>query len=131
MYDIKALYEASSVQEAIELLTAHPEAKIIAGGSDVLIKIREGRMAGCELVSIYGIDELRGLEKTHFRKAEFALPNKFSQSFPERQHRPSSCHGDHGVRFLPEQGPDGLRGTIIDGRSVRYKRFHASLTSFP
>ncbi len=61
MYDIKALYEASSVQEAIELLTAHPEAKIIAGGSDVLIKIREGRMAGCELVSIYGIDELRGI----------------------------------------------------------------------
>ena len=61
MYDIKALYEASSVQEAIELLTVHPEAKIIAGGSDVLIKIREGRMAGCELVSIYGIDELRGI----------------------------------------------------------------------
>ncbi len=61
MYDIKAIYEASSVQEAIELLTAHPEAKIIAGGSDVLIKIREGRMAGCELVSIYGIDELRGI----------------------------------------------------------------------
>ena len=61
MYDIKALYEASSVQEAIELLTAHPEAHIIAGGSDVLIKIREGRMAGVELVSIYGIDELRGI----------------------------------------------------------------------
>ena len=61
MYDIKAIYEASSVQEAIELLTAHPDAKIIAGGSDVLIKIREGRMAGCELVSIYGIDELRGI----------------------------------------------------------------------
>ena len=61
MYDIKALYEASSVQEAIELLTAHPEAHIIAGGSDVLIKIRDGKMAGCELVSIYGIDELRGI----------------------------------------------------------------------
>lgn len=61
MYDIKALYEASSVQEAIELLTAHPAAVIIAGGSDVLIKIREGRLAGCELVSIYGIDELRGI----------------------------------------------------------------------
>ncbi len=61
MYDIKALYEASSVQEAIELLTEHPEAHIIAGGSDVLIKIREGRLAGCELVSIYGIDELRGI----------------------------------------------------------------------
>ncbi|MCR4907906.1 MAG: xanthine dehydrogenase FAD-binding subunit XdhB [Lachnospiraceae bacterium] len=61
MYDIKALYEAKSVENAIELMKEHPEAKIIAGGSDVLIKIREGKMAGCELVSIYGLDELRGV----------------------------------------------------------------------
>jgi len=61
MYDIKALYEAASVDDAIALLTAHPEAKIIAGGSDVLIKLREGKLAGCELVSIYKIDALRGI----------------------------------------------------------------------
>ena len=61
MYDIKALYGATSVPHAIELLLAHPEAKIIAGGSDVLVQMREGRLAGCELVSIYGLDELRGV----------------------------------------------------------------------
>ncbi|MBQ6376166.1 MAG: xanthine dehydrogenase FAD-binding subunit XdhB [Lachnospiraceae bacterium] len=61
MYDIKKLYEAESVQDAIRLLTEHPEAHIIAGGSDVLIKIRAGKLAGCELVSIYGLDELRGV----------------------------------------------------------------------
>ena len=64
MYDIKALYEAKSVPNAIELLLEHPNAVIIAGGSDVLIKIREGKLAGCELVSIYGLDELRGVTKT-------------------------------------------------------------------
>ena len=61
MYDIKALYEAESVQHAIELLQEHPEAQIIAGGSDVLVQIREGRRAGVELVSIYMLDELRGV----------------------------------------------------------------------
>ena len=61
MYDIKALYEAESVGNAIELLAAHPEAKVIAGGSDVLIKMREGKLAGATLVSIYGLDELRGV----------------------------------------------------------------------
>ena len=61
MYDIKALYEATSVKDAIALLQAHPVAHIIAGGSDVLIKMREGKLAGCELVSIYGLDELRGV----------------------------------------------------------------------
>ena len=30
MYDMKALYEATSVQNAIELRLAHPEAQIIA-----------------------------------------------------------------------------------------------------
>ena len=61
MYDIKALYEAGSVAEAIRLLLEHPQAQIIAGGSDVLVQIREGRRAGAELVSIYGIDALRGV----------------------------------------------------------------------
>ena len=46
MYDIKALYEAESVQDAIRLLQEHPEAQILAGGSDVLVQIREGRRAG-------------------------------------------------------------------------------------
>lgn len=61
MYDMKALYEASGVSDAITLLTAHPQAKIIAGGSDVLIQMREGKLAGVELISIYKLDELRGV----------------------------------------------------------------------
>ena len=61
MYDIKAIYEANNVKEAIQLLEEHKEAQIIAGGSDVLIQIREGKRAGVTLVSIYGIDEIRGV----------------------------------------------------------------------
>ena len=37
MYDMKELYEAFSVQEAVQFRLAHPEAQIIAGGSDVLV----------------------------------------------------------------------------------------------
>jgi xanthine dehydrogenase FAD-binding subunit len=59
MYDIENLYEAKSVGDAVKLLTGHPDARIIAGGSDVLLKIRRGDLAGCDLVSIYGLDELR------------------------------------------------------------------------
>ncbi len=61
MYDMKALYEAQSVQDAIRLRLEHPEAQIIAGGSDVLVQMREGRRAGKELISIYMLDELRGV----------------------------------------------------------------------
>jgi xanthine dehydrogenase FAD-binding subunit len=61
VYDIKELYEARSVQDAIRLRLEHPEAQIIAGGSDVLVQIRGGRRAGKELISIYAIDEMRGV----------------------------------------------------------------------
>ncbi len=61
MYDFEAVYEATSVQNAIELLAAHPEAKILAGGSDILIQTREGKLAGCSVVSIFKVDELRGV----------------------------------------------------------------------
>ena len=44
MYDMKALYEAESVENAVALRLEHPEAQIIAGG-----------------ISIYGLDELRGV----------------------------------------------------------------------
>jgi len=61
MYDIEKLYLAKSVPDAIAALTADPDAVIISGGSDVLIKIREGKLAGCSLVSIHGIRELNGV----------------------------------------------------------------------
>lgn len=61
MYDMKALYQAKSVSDAVALRLAHPEAQIIAGGSDVLVQMREGKRAGAELISIYGLDELRGV----------------------------------------------------------------------
>ena len=64
MYDFDELYEAENPAQAVELLCLYPQAKIIAGGSDVLIEIREGKLSGCTLVSIQKIDELRGVSLT-------------------------------------------------------------------
>jgi xanthine dehydrogenase FAD-binding subunit len=61
MYDIENIYQATSVKDAIDHLASEPKSIIIAGGSDVLISIRHGKLAGCSLVSIYGLDELRGV----------------------------------------------------------------------
>lgn len=61
MYDMKAYYESASVEDAVRLRIEHPEAHIIAGGSDVLVQMREGKRAGVELISIYMLDELRGV----------------------------------------------------------------------
>ena len=62
MCDIQSIYQATSVDDAIRALQADPSAIVIAGGTDVLIKIREGKLAGCSLVSIHNLtDELSGV----------------------------------------------------------------------
>lgn len=61
MYDIGKFYQAADVEDAVRALVEDPEAVVISGGSDVLIKIREGKLAGCSLVSIHGIKALKGI----------------------------------------------------------------------
>ena len=61
MYDMSALYQAENVQDAIRLRLEHPEAQIIAGGTDVLVQMREGKRAGKALISIQGCREMRGV----------------------------------------------------------------------
>lgn len=61
MYDIEKFYQAKDIKDAVRALSEDPEAVVISGGSDVLIKIREGKLAGCSLVSIHGIKELEGI----------------------------------------------------------------------
>lgn len=62
MFDIKSFYEAKSVEDAVAALSADPDSEVISGGTDVLIRVREGKDAGKGLVSIHNIPELKGVE---------------------------------------------------------------------
>lgn len=64
MYDIKSYFNAQSIDEAVQALAANPSATIIAGGSDVLIRIRDGKKPQAELVCIRSIPELYGVSET-------------------------------------------------------------------
>lgn len=52
MFDIASYYEAPSAEDAVEYLAQRPEALIISGGTDVLIRLREGRIHRASLVGI-------------------------------------------------------------------------------
>ena len=64
MYDIDKYYQAVSIADAVRALHEDERAILISGGTDVLIQIREGKLAGCSLVSIHGIEELMGVSQT-------------------------------------------------------------------
>lgn len=61
MYDIIGFYAAKSVADAVRALSAQSDAILIAGGTDVLISVREGKLSGRPLVSIHGLPELTGV----------------------------------------------------------------------
>ncbi len=63
MFDINAIHKAVTVDEAISLLKDNPGARPIAGGTDILIKLRDGKQGFSELVDINGLSELRCIKK--------------------------------------------------------------------
>lgn len=63
MYDIKSFYQANSVQDAIHALSTSETAVLISGGTDVLVKLRDGMYADCALVSIHHLPELIGVQR--------------------------------------------------------------------
>ena len=58
MFNFKSYVKAGSIQEAIRFLEQNPEARLIAGGTDVLVKLHKGKEHFSHLVDIHGIAEL-------------------------------------------------------------------------
>lgn len=63
MYNFNRYYEAETVYEAMSLLAGNPHVTVIAGGTDVLLKIQAGKIPGIELLSIRKIKSLANIDK--------------------------------------------------------------------
>lgn len=59
MFDIKSHHKADTVDEAIRLLSQNPDAVPIAGGTDVLVRLRQGNPEYRHLVDIHDVAELK------------------------------------------------------------------------
>jgi xanthine dehydrogenase FAD-binding subunit len=64
MYDFESYTKAESVPDAIRLLQENPKARLIAGGTDVLIDLHEGKDEFQHLVDIHDVLELRQITLT-------------------------------------------------------------------
>ncbi|MBN2489923.1 MAG: xanthine dehydrogenase family protein subunit M [Planctomycetes bacterium] len=59
------LEEAPTLEEAADALARHaPDVRVLAGGTDLLVDLKTGRVAVGHLVSIRRIEALRGIEET-------------------------------------------------------------------
>lgn len=65
MFDIVNVEKPETIEAALEMLSRNPNLKIIAGGTDVLIHMRNGSLEEAELLSlrsVAGLNEIRVLE---------------------------------------------------------------------
>ncbi len=58
------VYTATTLDEALELRAAHPEATVLAGGTDVMVFIEGGALAPESVLNIWGCQGLSGIEQT-------------------------------------------------------------------
>jgi carbon-monoxide dehydrogenase medium subunit len=59
------VHEASTLEEAAALLGRHgPDARLLAGGTDLLVDLRTGRVKARHAISISAIDELHGVTRS-------------------------------------------------------------------
>jgi len=59
MFPIKNYLKASSVKEAVDMLVANPNSCPIAGGTDILIRLHEGKSGYESLIDIHDLEELK------------------------------------------------------------------------
>ncbi|MDZ7673034.1 MAG: xanthine dehydrogenase family protein subunit M [Halanaerobiales bacterium] len=55
--------KAENLEEVFELLDKNDDAQIIAGGTDLLVKLREAKSSPETLIDIKGLEELKGIKK--------------------------------------------------------------------
>jgi xanthine dehydrogenase FAD-binding subunit len=59
MFPIKSYEKARSIEHAVALLKANEKARLLAGGTDVLIKLRDGKQTYQHLVDIHDLKDLK------------------------------------------------------------------------
>jgi len=61
----RTYFEPANVDEALGVLAEHPDADLVAGGTDIVVAARQGRRPlGDTLVAIHLLDDLRGIAET-------------------------------------------------------------------
>jgi len=83
MYDIIGYYEAETVSEATALLAENPNLRLIAGGTDVLLKMHGGQIEDAELLSLRKIKSLESIRKAEDGTIVIGAMATFTQVFKD------------------------------------------------
>ena len=118
MFDLKKHIKASSVEKAIVFLIENPDAKLIAGGTDVLIKLRDGKPGFSELVDIHDLKELKSIrqdEKNNILIGSGVTFVDIIQSDIINNHLPMFCEAAQSVGGPQIRNIATIGGNVCNG----------------
>lgn len=81
MFNIRGIAEPKTVEEALDILDKNSDLTIISGGTDVLVKLHEGRMDDLNLISIKELNELEGISMLDNGDIEIGSKVTFTELF--------------------------------------------------
>lgn len=81
MYDITGYHEATSLQDVFKIITEDPKARLVAGGTDVLVKSRERKkdFVDTQFIGITRIDEMKGIHLDEDGTLNIGALNSFTE----------------------------------------------------
>ncbi len=118
MFDLKKHIKANSIDHAITLLIENPGAKLIAGGTDILIKLREGKKGFSEFVDIHDLEELKTIElddETNILIGSGAAFIDIIQSDIIKKHIPMLCEAASSVGGPQIRNVATMGGNVCNG----------------
>ncbi|MEX1302821.1 MAG: xanthine dehydrogenase subunit XdhB [Desulfotignum sp.] len=118
MFDIQAHMKALSVDHAVTLLAEHPGTQLLAGGTDVLIRLRHGSREFTRLVDIHGLEELRFITIDAAKNIRIGSGTVFTdlcQSDPIHQHLPILAEAAESVGGPQIRNMATIGGNICNG----------------
>jgi carbon-monoxide dehydrogenase medium subunit len=110
-----AFYAPRTLAEAIRLLDELENARILAGGTDLLVDIFEGKTEALNLISIQALDELKGIGEKDGRIeiGALATPREIAGNRLIKRHNPALVQAAGGMASSHIRSMATMGGNIV------------------
>ncbi|OGD12062.1 MAG: hypothetical protein A2Y86_01000 [Candidatus Aminicenantes bacterium RBG_13_62_12] len=110
-----AFYAPQTLAEALRLLDELENARILAGGTDLLVELRESRAEARNLISIQDLDELKGIGKKDGRLeiGALATPREIASNSLINRYNPALTQAAGGMASSHIRSMATIGGNIV------------------
>ena len=133
MFDFASYHRAATLADAINLLADNPQAKLLAGGTDVLIQLHHHNDRYRHIVDIHNLAELRGITLAEDGSLRIGSATTFTQLIEDpitQRHLPALCAAASSIAGPQIRNVATYGGNICNGATSGrlYRKYAQPLT---